>query len=163
MLFRKAKAPQPVPLYMALVGWARQPWFYTEAAVPDSLDGRFDMMALMISLALLRLERDGEAHRAFGQALLETFITDMDETMREAGAGDLGVGKHVKRMAEAFVGRYGAYRAAEASGNWTQALERNLYRGAAVPPAMVRKVADVQARLAALDDEAVLAGHISTD
>jgi cytochrome b pre-mRNA-processing protein 3 len=160
-LFRKAKPPQPVPLYMALVGWARQPWFYTDGGVPDSLDGRFDMMTLMVSLALLRLERDGESHRAFGTALMETFVADMDESMRDSGVGDLGVGKHVRKMMEAFVGRYGAYRSAAASGDWQAELARNVFRGQSGSiAALVAKVARLRERLAGLTDAEILAGHL---
>ncbi len=160
-LFRKAKALRPVPLYMALVGWARAPWFYTHGGVPDTIDGRYDMMSLMISLVLLRLERDGESHRAFGQALIETFIADMDESLRESGVGDLGVGKHVRRMAEGFVGRYGAFRAAAATGAWEAALQRNLYRGTSGDlPVMLTKLEALQQRLAVCDDPALLAGDI---
>jgi cytochrome b pre-mRNA-processing protein 3 len=160
-LFRQKKTSSPVPLYMALVGWARQPWFFTQGGVPDSLDGRFDMMTLMVSLALLRLERDGDAHRDFGTALMETFVADIDESMRESGVGDLGVGKHVRKMMEAFVGRYGAYRAAASLGDWQAELARNVFRGQDGPvDALATKVAQLQARLAALADADILAGRL---
>jgi cytochrome b pre-mRNA-processing protein 3 len=160
-LFRKAKPLSPAPLYMALVGWARTPWFYTDCAVADSVDGRFDMMTLVVSLALLRLERDGEAHRDFGTALIETYVADMDESLRESGVGDLGVGKQVRKMAEAFVGRYGAYRAAAASGEWQAELARNVYRGADAPvAALAAKVAQMQARLNLLTDADIVAGNL---
>jgi cytochrome b pre-mRNA-processing protein 3 len=160
-LFRKAPRLKPVPLYMALVDLARDPWFYTDGAVPDTTDGRYDMMSLMVSLALLRLERDGDAHRAFGQALLETFVADMDESMREAGVGDLGVGRQVRYMAEGFVGRYGAYKAAKASDDWAGALGRNLYRDVAAPPeAMLARLAALRQRFDQTDDTALLAGQI---
>jgi cytochrome b pre-mRNA-processing protein 3 len=160
-LFRKTKPPSPVPLYMALVGWARTPWFYTDGAVADNVDGRFDMMTLVVSLALLRLERDGEAHRDFGTALIETFVTDMDESLRESGVGDLGVGKHVRKMAEAFVGRYGAYRAAAAHGDWQAELARNIYRGVDAPVAsLAAKVKQMRAKLHILADADILAGHL---
>jgi cytochrome b pre-mRNA-processing protein 3 len=162
-LFRKPANINPVPLYMALIAWARDPWFFTAGQVPDTLDGRYDMMALMVSLALRRLERDGEAHRAFGAALMETFVADMDESMREVGVGDLGVGKHVRRMAEGFVGRYGAYRAAESEADWQAALGRNLYRDVvAVPPALLLRIAALQEQLNSLHDDDIIAGHIGT-
>ncbi len=160
-LFKRAKPVTPVPLYMGLVRLGRTPWFYTHGAVPDTIDGRFDMMTLMVSLLLLRLERDGEAHRDFGTALIETFVADMDESLRESGVGDLGVGKHVRKMAEAFVGRYGAYRAAAASGDWLPELARNIYRGDDAPvAALAAKVAQLRARLDGLPDADIIAGRI---
>jgi cytochrome b pre-mRNA-processing protein 3 len=160
-LFKKSKPPSPVPLYMALVAWARTPWFYTSGAVADSIDGRFDMMTLVVSLALLRLERDGETYRDYGTALIETFVTDMDESLRESGVGDLGVGKHVRKMAEAFIGRYGAYRAAAASGDWQAELARNVYRGAEAPvAALAAKVEQMRLQLHTLADADILAGHL---
>jgi cytochrome b pre-mRNA-processing protein 3 len=160
-LFGKAKPVTPVPLYMAAVGWARTPWFYTQGAVPDSMDGRFDMMTLVVSLLLLRLERDGEVHRDFGTALIETFVADMDESLRESGVGDLGVGKHVRKMAEAFIGRYGAYRAAAVTGDWVPELARNIYRGVEAPvAALAAKVGHLRARLDSLPDADIITGHI---
>ncbi len=160
-LFKRATPVAPVPLYMGLVGWARTPWFYTDGGVSDSIDGRFDMMTLMVSLSLLRLERDGEAHRDFGTALIETFVADMDESLRESGVGDLGVGKQVRKMAEAFVGRYGAYRAAAASGDWLPELARNIYRGGDGPVAVLAaKVEALRARLDGLSDTDIIAGHL---
>ncbi len=160
-LFKKDNKLKPVPLYMALVNIARDPWFYTATAVPDTIDGRYDMMSLMISLALLRLERDGDVHRAFGQALMETFVADIDESMRESGVGDLGVGKHVRRMAEGFVGRYGAYKAADASGNWGDAIARNLFRDQQqAPETLLERLKHIQRQLDETSDEALLAGRI---
>ena len=96
-------------LYLAAVEQARQTNFYTEMGVPDSVDGRFDMIALHVFLILRRLKQEDEKSQATAQALFDTMFTDMDRGLREMGAGDLGVGRRVKVMAKAFYGRVAAY------------------------------------------------------
>lgn len=121
------------PLYNALVTAARRPEWYIEGKVPDTLDGRFDMVAAMLSLALLRLETEREAYAAESALLTEIFVDDMDGQLREIGIGDVVVGKHIGRMMSALGGRLGAYRDAFKGEETLQAaIERNLYRG--TPP-----------------------------
>lgn len=117
-----------IPLYNAVVAEARLPIWYERALVPDSMDGRFDMVALVLSLVLLRLEREGEAGKLPSVLLTEVFIDDMDGTMREVGFGDLVVGKRVGGIMGMLGGRLGAYR----DGNRREAVVRNVYRDA--PP-----------------------------
>lgn len=134
------------PLYRAIVAEARDPDWYRAAAVPDTLDGRFDMVAAVLALVLIRLEAVGEA--AAAALLTERFIADMDAQLRERGIGDLVVGKHVGRMMSALGGRIAAYREALAGPeDLDDALARNLYRG--VPPAPAA-LAHAAARLRAL-------------
>ena len=115
-------------LYAAVVARAREPVFYTRFQVPDSLDGRFDMIALHAFLVLRRLKGEGADGAALGQALFDAVFTDMDRSLREMGAGDLGVGRRVKRMASGFYGRIAAYDQALApGGDLDDALRRNLY------------------------------------
>lgn len=159
--FRRGPIAPPAPLYKALIGWARDPWFYTDAHVPDSLDGRFDMVALMVSLALIRL--GGEKHQKFGQALLEHFVRDMDSSLRELGVGDMSVGKHIKRMAQAFAGRHQAYRRAAASGIFTDAVRRNMFRGEDMDTLpLSAKIQSILVYLAGLDDDTVLQGRLGS-
>lgn len=121
------------PLYHAVVTAARQPAWYVEGKVADNLDGRFDMVAAMLSLVLLRLEAERETYGAESALLTEIFVDDMDGQLREIGIGDVVVGKHIGRMMSALGGRLGAYRDALVSGEGLElALERNLYRG--TPP-----------------------------
>ncbi len=97
-------------IYGAVVAAARQSVFYRQYRVPDTPEGRFEMVALMLFLVLervKRLEPDGEA---LTQATIEAFVTDMDDCMREMGVGDLTVPKKVKRAAAAFYERAGHYR-----------------------------------------------------
>jgi cytochrome b pre-mRNA-processing protein 3 len=117
------------PLYQAVIAAARRPIWYRDGGVPDTKDGRFDMVAAILSLVLLRLEREGEAGRAPAARLTELFVEDMDGQLREDGVGDVVVGKHVGRMMGALGGRLGAFREAAASGDYRTAIARNVYRG----------------------------------
>src|SRR3954454_20479676 len=85
-------------LYAALVAAARRPGFFTEGGVPDTLDGRFELIALHAVLVLRRLNREREA-QDLAQELFDTMFADLDRALREMGVGDLGVGSRVKRMA----------------------------------------------------------------
>lgn len=123
-LFRTAT---PNALYRAIVAQARQPGFYTASRVPDSVDGRFEMIALHMFLVLQRLKSAGEDEAA--QELFDTMFADMDQSLREMGAGDLGVGRRVRAMAEGLYGRIAAYEAglAGSDAELAAALRRNLF------------------------------------
>lgn len=152
-------------LYVALVDHARLPGYYSGLGVPDTPLGRFDMIALLVFLALRRLQADGLRHRAFCQALFDYMFTDMDRNLREMGVGDLSVGKKVKDLAQAFYGRSDAYerglRAAD-DAELMAALRRNLYADAAVAEATLSAMAQqTRALAAALDaqpSDVLLAG-----
>ena len=103
------KRPDLIPAYTAITRQARQPLHYGKGGVPDSFDGRFDMMALHVHLVLRRLRSEGVARDDIGQELFDIFFRDMDQAMREAGVGDLGVGKKIRKMAQAYYGRAAAY------------------------------------------------------
>lgn len=136
------------PLYDAVIAQARSPHWYLEGGVPDSLDGRFDMVAAVLSLVLLRLEALDAATESV--ALTEIFIDDMDGQIRQIGFGDVVVGKQVGRMVGALGGRLAAYKAGlEGEASLTEALVRNLYRG--TPPA-TDELAYTEAQLRALAD-----------
>jgi cytochrome b pre-mRNA-processing protein 3 len=124
-------------LYGAVVAQARQPAFYRELGVPDTLDGRFDLLVLHAFLVLRRLNGLGSEGQAVAQALSDLVFADMDGNLREIGVGDLSVGKKIKVMAKAFFGRLTAYEAAvNATGDeLTEALRRNLYGTVAHPEA----------------------------
>ncbi|MGD1878248.1 MAG: ubiquinol-cytochrome C chaperone family protein [Kiloniellaceae bacterium] len=117
MFWKRFFASQPRndsawPLYEAIVAQARSPELYRDLGVPDTLDGRFESIVLHLVLVLRRLKRDFPEGTDLAEALQEAFFADMDRSLREMGAGDLGVGKRVKRMAEGFMGRLGAYEEA---------------------------------------------------
>lgn len=149
-----AAAPSPVDqLYAAVVAEARQPEWYVDGAVPDTLDGRFDMVVLVLSLLLLRLEEvtGGDARHPAAQLsadLADRFLTDMEGNLRQDGIGDQVIPKHMGLMMAALGGRLGAYRAARGdAAAMAEALRRNLYRGAPVADAAVAFVANAALRL----------------
>jgi len=131
ILGRRPRDGATEALYRQIVEQAREPGFYRELGVPDTLDGRFEMLALHLFLVLNRLRRDGSdaASRALTQSLIDRLIADMDGNLREMGAGDLGVGRRVRRMAEGFNGRLAAYDAGLAQGPalLATAIRRNVY------------------------------------
>lgn len=136
------------PLYRAVVAEGRDPFWYREGKVPDTMDGRFDMIAAVAALVLVRLEAEGEAGRANATLLTELFVDDMDATMRQLGIGDHLVGKHVGRMMGALGGRLAAFRSARAGeSDFAGAVRRNVFHEA---PSSDEAVALVAARLEAL-------------
>lgn len=160
---RRSGEAEALPLYNAVVERARQPHWYMDGAVPDTVDGRFDMIAAALSAVLLRLEAEPAAAQ-LSVWLTERFITDMDGQLRELGIGDVVVGKHVGRMMGMLGGRLGAYRNGLAAGDLRPALARNLYRGAAPEGAAVEHVvAELTALSAALAEtplDALQAGRL---
>jgi cytochrome b pre-mRNA-processing protein 3 len=113
--------------YRAIVKQARTPAFYRDLGVPDTLDGRFELIALHVFLLSRRLRGEGEAGAGVATQLLEVLFADMDQELREMGVGDLGVGKRVRSMGEAYFGRDAAYEAALAGGDLAGPLRRNLF------------------------------------
>lgn len=132
-------------LYVAAVRQARQEPFYASCSVPDTLDGRFDLIVLHVFLLLRGLKPGGEAGQRLGQAVLEVMFDDMDQNLREMGVGDLSVGKKVKAMARAFYGRAKAYGDALEPGAGDDALraalDRNIYGREAPAPAQLDSLA----------------------
>jgi cytochrome b pre-mRNA-processing protein 3 len=165
-LFRRSATDESAALlYQAAVNQARRPEFYLEAAVPDTLDGRFDLLALHVFLLLHRLRAAGPRAAALAQAVFDLMFADMDQNLREIGVGDLSVGRKVKTMAKALMGRIAAYEPGLANPVvLTQALGRNLYRGQPVPDeALVRVARYVGAAfhdLARQETDALLAGKV---
>lgn len=127
-----APSPEEAPataLYASLVAQARRPEFYAHWGVPDTLDGRFDLIALHLFLLLHRLKRDHPDSAALAQAVFDLMFLDMDQSLREMGVGDLGVGHRVKAMIRGLYGRIAAYEAGltEGDGTLEAALRRNVY------------------------------------
>ena len=108
---RRAEASRRAQeLYGSVVTAARQPFFYKDMGVPDTPEGRFELVSLHLFLALESLNQQRSAELDLTQRTIEAFVTDMDDCMREMGVGDLAVPKKVKRAAAAFYERAGAYR-----------------------------------------------------
>lgn len=147
------------PLYASIVAEARRPDWY-RAGVPDTIDGRFDMVASILSLVLIRLEREGPHTRDNQTLVTEIFIEDMDGELRQIGIGDMVVGKHVGRLIGALGGRIQAFRDGLAGrAALTPAIARNIFRDEA---ADANKLAAVEAlfRAAAARIDAVPLGEL---
>jgi cytochrome b pre-mRNA-processing protein 3 len=157
-------------LYSAIIVQSRLPDFYLRLGVPDTLDGRFDMIVLHAFLVMHRLKVAGgdEDTRLLSQAVFDLMFDDMDENLREMGVGDMSIGKKVKQMARAFYGRVAAYEDGLAGGPGAleAALGRNLY-GTATPAADPAAVAGMAvylrrqaAGLAGQGTAALMDGHV---
>jgi cytochrome b pre-mRNA-processing protein 3 len=97
-------------LYGSVVTAARQPAFYEVIGVPDTPEGRFELVALHLFLAIESLRQEDASAEKLTQCMIEVFVDDMDDCMRELGVGDLTVPKKVKRAAAAFYERATIYR-----------------------------------------------------
>lgn len=164
----RSDATRYAPLYAAIVAEARRPHWYAVGKVPDTIDGRFDMVSSILALVLTRLEELGVPGREPAARVAELFVTDMDGQLRQEGIGDLVVGKHIGRMMSALGGRTTAYREGLApGGDLTGAIDRNIYRLAEGVSAEARAHLDASLRavatmLAACDLPAILAGRFET-
>jgi cytochrome b pre-mRNA-processing protein 3 len=146
-------------LHTALVARARTPQFFTDFDVADTIDGRFDLLALHAWLVLDRLQRDGL--NDLSQSLTNAIFTGFDEGLRDLGAGDMGIGRRMKKMADAFYGRLAAYQGCADEGALAEAVHRNLYRGAPGEEENARAVARyVLAARAGLEGQALETGRV---
>jgi cytochrome b pre-mRNA-processing protein 3 len=153
-------------IYGAAVTAARDPFLYATLGVPDTLDGRFDAIALHVFLAIRRLSDAPSPGRDLAQAVFDAMFQDMDVNLREMGVGDMSVGKRNRAMWEAFHGRSAAYTAAwDDADAMEAALARNFWRGGNAPVGAatgLRRVASAQAAfLAEQSFEAMLQGNIA--
>ena len=135
-LFKNKTNPAVSRLYDDVVRQARTPALYRDFAVDDTLDGRFEMVLLHLAPVVDVLRDEAGAITADGQALFDAFLSDMDQNLRTIGVGDLSVPKKMKKIGEAFYGRFDAYRKAHDEASMVHVLERNVYGGprGAEPP-----------------------------
>ena len=155
LLFSR-KTDQAKTLYAAIVAATRQPQFYRDMQVPDTIDGRFDILVMHLALVVIRLHGERDKLR---QQLVNQFCVDMDDNIRELGAGDLSVSKKVRRMAEAFQGRYVAYEAAQDLTAMSDVIARNVYAGKAPSDALARYALAARGKLAAQALDDIVAGR----
>lgn len=153
------------PLYRAIVNVARARHWYAEGRVPDTVDGRFDMIAAILALVLIRLEGRGTEARD-SAVLTELFIADMDASLRQIGIGDMVVGKHVLKLMGALGGRIAALRAGpDGEIALHEAVRRNIFHDSPPSDAAVDHVAQglraFNAALTAMPPERILAGALS--
>lgn len=140
-LFRRRSRDAEHRVYCEIVAQARQPVFYTDFLVPDTIDGRFDLIIVHAVLFFRRLRGEGKDVAEFSQTVFDLFFEDMDASLREMGVSDTRVPKKVKVMGEAFYGRADAYIPALDEGDasvLSEALGRNIYTDAPEPLAQTR-------------------------
>ena len=166
-LFARLRPTPPLlsTAYDAAVNAARGPHWYRAGGVPDTMDGRFAMLATVLALVTLRIEAGGDKHRGAAVALTEAFIADMDAQMREQGF-DATLGKQVRHLVGSLASRIDRWRRALAGeGDWTDTVRRSLYRDEPVgDQALAHSAGECRAladRLAAVDVDAVIAGRWS--
>ena len=151
-------------LYNAAVRAARAPFYYAELGVPDTLDGRFDLVGLHASLLIRRLRTIPPPGAAVSQAVFDAMFSDMDINLRELGVSDMRLARNVRAMWEAFHGRATAYETALGSpdpAGLETALAKNIWRGEPAPGAasLARSVRLTAAKVDAAPAEDLLAGR----
>ena len=163
-------------LYVSMVVEARNPTVFKTCEIEDTVDGRFDVIVLHLSLLLRRMKQaketasldDAESLQKLSEELIDVYHTDMDRNLREIGVGDMSVGKHVKKMAKAFYGRLLAYDEAlslldskKDNSLLSEALKRNIYRGKVTDVALAKLLSYVEEHiqhLNSVDADSLLKG-----
>lgn len=157
-------------LYEAASEAARQPALFASYGVPDTLEGRFEMLALHLAVLLDRLAKGEEGARRLSKPLTERFVVDMDDAMRDFGVGDLSVPRKVKKAAAALYDRHKAYGAVISAGEdvgtaWDAALRAQLAELADHKrvdiDALATYAAGIAPHLGALADSDLAAGRVS--
>lgn len=163
----RARAATARTLYHAVVARARRPAPYATMGIPDTPDGRFEMLGLETALVLRRLRRLGEEGELLGRALLEVMVGDLDRNLREMGVGDLSVGKWVKRMTASVLARAAALDEVLARGARAEleALLARAFFPEGPPPqarldALAVEIEAAAARLETLPATQLLAGRL---
>ena len=158
-LFRKREVNPAEALYRSVVRAARQPEWYRDAGVPDTIDGRYCVLATLLALTDLRLANGTDASRALSPRLTELFVDDLDVQLRESGLGDPTLGKTVRNLVTGLSGRIGQWRTAMESSDWSSAIRPSLYRdhvpGEGEVEAANRLITEWRDRLARTADEAL--------
>jgi cytochrome b pre-mRNA-processing protein 3 len=153
---RKSKARKEAveALHATIVGRARAPVFYAELQVPDTVDGRFDLLALHAWMVLARLRETGP--NDLSQALVDRLFLGLDGGLRDLGVGDMGMLTRMKKLGDAFFGRLKTYEASTTEDAMREAVLRNLYRGQDNPHAarLARYALAARAHLAGADPAA---------
>jgi cytochrome b pre-mRNA-processing protein 3 len=152
-------------LYGAIVAQAREPAFFREHGVPDTVDGRFEMVVLHVFLVLHRLKAESEERRELGQTLFNLLFADFDRALRELGVADTKVPKKIREMGQAFYGRIKAYDEALAGGEGRaleEALARNVLADETADTAeLASYVRAAAAGIAAIPYETLAGGSIT--
>jgi cytochrome b pre-mRNA-processing protein 3 len=164
----RARSQAAQEIYHVVVNQARMPAFYRDLGVPDTPEGRFELVGLHVALLVRRLRAEGAPGRALGQDLFELMFADCDESLRHIGIGDLSVGKQIKRLAGNFYARLKALDeafAATPGGPLRAMLRTNVYHGGAAPSerqlaALVRYLIAADATLQGQPGASLLDGQV---
>ena len=161
----RALARQGAWIYNSVVDQARRPEFYNALDIPDTIDGRFDLIVLHAGLYLPRLKAVKGEGKKLSQAMFDHMFANLEFNLRELGVGDMGVPRQMKGMLSAFYGRVSSYEDALKAGDagaLRTALHRNIYRNGEVDPAKVDALASyvraASESLKAADDTVIAAG-----
>lgn len=150
------------PLWQRIVEIAREPEWYRDCGVPDTVDGRYDMITSVLAVVLIRMEESPEL-RAPSVHLTELFVDDMDGQLREQGIGDPALGKYMGKMMSAMGGRLGAFRDTLLSdrAGFEAAVSRNLgvSNGAATGP-LAQRLEALHVQLETVPSDAILGAEI---
>lgn len=156
---RRTESAAAYAIYAAAVAASRRPGLYAGLGVPDTLEGRFEMLALSLFPPLHRLLHDPGDDPDLARRVAETFVADMDAAHREMGISDTRVPKKMKLLYRAFAGRISAYRRASAEGEaaLAAAIARNVFpegapKGAAEALARQTEAASAAFRTARIGD-----------
>lgn len=166
-LFRKRTDTESVyAVYSAIVAQSRQPQFYADWSVPDTVTGRFDMISLHLVLLFRRLRGDDPGQREFAQAVFDLFFKDMDSSLREMGVTDIGVPKKIQKMGNLFFGLLAAINQAmdaHDAAALRAVLTRNVYDEAETEGAarLADYLVNADRALAAQPVEAIRAGVLT--
>jgi cytochrome b pre-mRNA-processing protein 3 len=168
-VFSRSTSPRRIAaeLYSEVVAVARTPGFYAELEVPDTIEGRYEMIVLHVVLLLRRMRAPGAQQKRLAQALVDFMAADLDRSIRELGVGDMSVGKFMKRLGQGLYGRAAAYDVAldqHDAAVLEEAILRNIFDGydpgnriLAIFACYVRAQND---HLAGLAVEPIAAGHV---
>ena len=152
------------PLFDLAVAEARQLHWYVEGEVPDNVDGRFAMLATILALLIVRLERSGGEGNAATVGVTERFVEAMDVEIREMGVGDPALGKQVRRLVGALASRVERWRAAVDTGDWDSAVRRSVYRDKPAGKDAVehsgRRLRELWARIEQSETEQLIQGRL---
>lgn len=150
-------------VYALAVDQARQPAFYTRLGVADRIDARFELYTLHVLILYQRLKQNGERGQMAAQSLFDTYVSSLDNTLRELGVGDVSVGKKMRKLGESLYGRMSAYEEPLRTRDVDQlaeALARNVYESedAAVASALAGYAVQSVKALSEQDYAAVIKG-----
>jgi cytochrome b pre-mRNA-processing protein 3 len=165
-LFRRLTAApdRGIALFAALTAEARKPHWYVEGGVPDTIDGRFAVLASLAALALVRIEQAGEAGNAASVVLTERFVAVMESEHRELGLGDPALGRTVRKLVGSLARRTELWRSAVADRSiWSEAARESIYAHDPPPDALAhsaRALIDVRAKLERMSLEELMEGTL---